>query len=428
MPGFEGLRNGGAAKALGVRNFRIYFAGLMVSISGTWMQTTAQAWLILKLTDSPVALATVAALQSLPVMLFTLIGGAFADRLPRRRLLFFTQSFAAAQAVTLGTLVVTGHITIWHVYVLAITLGLINTLDGPLRQSFVAELVPREVLPNAIALNSMAQNLGRILGPTLGGLTIAMLGTGAAFYLNALTFAGTLVALSLLDTATLYTPKPRVRAGSVLQDVGQGIGYAVRQPSILVLLIGAAFIGMFGQNFTTMIPLVAEYLIHADAAQFGILNSCLGSGSLVAALVLSTRGAPNARRILIAGSVFGLALVAVSLSRELWLSGLCFLVVGAAYVSHNASVQTAMQMQAPPDMRGRFASLLHLLGAGSSPIGQLLTGLVAGHASVAAAVMLNGLMCCLGMALALGYLLNARRGGAILDMTRPAPTPTSPAP
>lgn len=419
MPDLDALRSGGAARALAVRNFRLYFVGLMVSVSGTWMQTTAQAWLVLKLTDSPVALATVAALQSLPVMLLTLIGGAVADRIPRRRLIAVTQSLAAAQAVVLGTLTVTGHVAIWHVYVLAVTLGLINTLDTPTRQAFVAELVPREVLPNAIALNSMAQNLGRILGPALGGLAIAVLGTGAAFYANALSFAGTLVALALLDAGGLRRPKLRER-GHVLADVAQAVGYAVRQPRVMVLLICAFFIGLFGQNFSTMVPLVAEYLIHADAAEFGLLNSCLGFGSLVAALVLSFRDAPGMRRILVAGVVFGLGLVAVGLSRQLWLSGACFLVVGGAYVSHNASVQTAMQMQAPPEMRGRFASMLHLLGAGPSPVGQLMTGFVAGHAAVWAAVMLNGVFCLVGMAAALAYLLRARRAGASFDMTRPA--------
>jgi MFS family permease len=426
MPDLDRLRRGGAGQALAIRNFRLYFCGLMVSVSGTWMQTTAQAWLVLKLTNSPVALATVAALQSLPVMLFTLVGGAVADRLSRRKLLIITQSLAAAQALALGTLTATGHVAIWHIYILAVGLGLINTLDGPLRQAFVSELVPRDVLPKAIALNSMAQNLGRILGPTLAGLVIAGLGVPAAFYLNAVTFAGTLIALRLLDVATLYAPKVPTRRDNVFRAIGDGIGYATHQPSIMVLLIAAAFVGMFGQNFTTMIPLVAEYLVHADAAQFGILNSCLGSGSLIAALVLTTRGPPPMRRILAAGAVFGVALIAVSLSRQLWLSGMFFVVVGSAYVSHNASVQTAMQMQAPPEMRGRFASMLHLLGAGSSPIGQLMTGLVAGHVAVWAAVMLNGVMCCVGMATALVYLLRARRNGARFDLAPPqtsSPTP-----
>lgn len=418
--GFGNLRQGGAGRALAVRNFRIYFTGLMVSISGTWMQTTAQAWLVLKLTHSPLALATVASLQSLPVMLLTLLGGAVADRVSRRRMLFVTQSFAALQAVTLGVLAISGTVSVWHIYVLAVGLGVINALDQPLRQSFVAELVPLEVLPNAIALNAMAQNFGRIMGPSLGGMTVAFLGVGTAFLLNAVTFGGTLLALALLDTKALQVVPQRPRA-NVFRQIGEGVAYAWRQPTVLVLLIGSFFIGMFGQNFSTMVPLVAEYLVHADAAQFGLLNSCLGLGSVMAAFTISLRGPPTIGRILAAGTLFGLFLVAVSQSSSLPLSCLLFLGVGASYMTYNASVQTSMQMQAPPEMRGRFASMLHLLGAGSSPIGQFLTGAVASGAAVWFAVGLNGLMCCVGTALAATYLVNRRRAGVDFVMTRPLP-------
>jgi MFS family permease len=404
--------------ALRVRNFRIYFIGLMISISGTWMQTTAQAWLVLKLTGSPFALGTVAALQSLPVMFLTLVGGALTDRLPRRKLLVVTQCLAALQAIILGTLVLNGTATVEHIYVLAIGLGVINALDNPLRQSFVAELVPVEVLPNAIALNSMAQNFGRILGPSLGGLTIATLGVGAAFYVNAATFAATLVAIALLDASALHVAGTRPH-GNVFRQIGEGFSHAWGRPSVLVLLIGSAFVGMFGQNFATMVPLAAEFLVHADAAQFGLLNSSLGAGALTGALVISTRGAPNLRRILVAGCGFGLTLLAVSQSRSLALSCLLFAGVGATYITYNASVQTSMQMQAPPEMRGRFASMLHLLGAGSSPIGQLLTGIVASGAAVWVALALNGLMCCLGMVLAGSYWLRCRRQGIPFVMDKP---------
>lgn len=407
-------------RALASRNFRIYFAGLMVSISGTWMQSTAQAWLVLRLTDSPLALGTVAALQSLPVMLFTLFGGAISDRLPRRNLLFVTQGLAALQAIALGTLALHGIAEVWQIYALAMGLGLINALDNPLRQSFIGELVPIEALPNAIALNSMAQNLGRIMGPTLGGLAIAGLGVGAAFYINATTFLGTLIAVALLDPSTLHLTRTRSR-GNVFRQIGEAAQFAWAQPSILVLLIGAAFIGMFGQNFATMVPLVALYLVHADAAQFGLLNSGLGTGSMISAFIMSMSGPPSMTRILVAGCCFALALVAVSQSSWLPLSCLLFACVGASVITFNASVQTSMQMQAPPEMRGRFASMLHLLGAGSSPIGQLLTGAVAGSAAVWIAIFLNGVMCAVGMLLAGLYFLRKRRQGVPFAMGQALP-------
>ncbi|WP_293858971.1 MFS transporter [uncultured Alsobacter sp.] len=423
----DALRGGGAGRALGIRNFRIYFAGLMVSISGTWMQSTAQAWLVLKLTDSPLALGTVAALQSLPVMLLTLFGGAVADRLPRRKLLYVTQGLGALQAVALGALALHGIAEVWHIYVLAIGLGLINALDNPVRQSFIGELVPVSVLPNAIALNSMAQNLGRILGPTLGGLTIAGFGVGAAFFINAATFSGTIIALLLLDPSALHVAGTRPR-GNVFRQIGEAAHFAWSQPSILVLLIGAAFIGMFGQNFATMVPLVAIYLVHADAAQFGLLNSGLGTGSMLAAFVMSMSGPPSIGRILLAGCCFALFLVAVSQSSWLPLSCLFFAGVGASVITFNASVQTSMQMQAPPEMRGRFASMLHLLGAGSSPIGQLLTGAVASNAAVWFAVGLNGVMCAVGMLMAGLYFLRKSRQGTPFAIATPlqAPDPTAP--
>jgi MFS family permease len=424
MAGFDGLRNGGASRALRIRNYRVYFSGLMVSVSGTWMQTTAQAWLVLQLTHSPLALATVASLQFLPIMLFSLVGGALADRFPRRKVLFFTQAMAASQAILLGTLVLTNTVTIWHIYGLAITLGLINALDMPLRQSFVSELVPLDVLPSAVALNSMAQNLGRILGPALGGVVLAAFGVSTAFYLNALTFSGTLIALLLIDRSQMFMPKAKAKAG-VFRDIGQGISYVRKQPSVLFLLIATAFTGMFGQNFTTVIPLVSEYLVKADAAQFGLLNSCLGSGSLLSAIVLTSRGAPSVMRILIAGSAFGLALVAVSFSTNLWLSCVLFAIVGCAYVTYTASVQTSMQMQAPPEMRGRFASMISLLSGGSSPIGQLLTGAIAGGVAVWVAIFFNGLMCCVGMALAYTYLLRNRRAGVVFNLGMKLPDPSS---
>ena len=408
--------------ALSIRNFRIYFAGLMVSISGTWMQSTAQAWLVLMMTDSPLALGTVAALQSLPVMLLTLFGGAISDRLPRRKLLYVTQGLGALQAAALGTLALHGIAEVWHVYLLAMGLGVINALDNPLRQSFIAELVPIESLPNAIALNSMAQNLGRIMGPTLGGLTIAGLGVGAAFYINAATFSGTIIALLLLDPSALYLTRTRSR-GNVFRQIGEAAQFAWSQPSILVLLIGAAFIGMFGQNFATMVPLVALYLVHADAAQFGLLNSGLGTGSMISAFIMSMSGPPSIVRILIAGCCFALALFAVSQSSWLPLSCLLLAGVGASVIAFNASVQTSMQMQAPPEMRGRFASMLHLLGAGSSPIGQLLTGAVASNAAVWFAIFLNGVMCGVGVLLAGVYFLRKRQQGTRFAMSTPLPPP-----
>ncbi len=417
----DALRNGGISRALAVRNFRYYFAGLIVSVSGTWMQTTAQAWLVLQLTDSPLALAFVASLQFLPIMLLSLVGGAVADRFPRHKLMFWTQLLGATQAILLGTLTIAGTVTVWHIYALAITLGIVNALNMPLRLAFVSELVPRELLSVAVALTASAQNLGRIIGPAIGGIAIAVFGIGTTFYLNAASFSGILIALLLIDPAKLQRAEVKPRGG-VFGQIGESLAYARRQPSVLFLLIGTAFIGLFGQNFTTMIPLIAIYLVNATPAEFGLLNSCLGLGSLLTALVLTSRGVPSVSRLLAAGSVFGLALIAISLTTEFWFSCALFLVLGSAYVTHTTSVNTSMQMQAPPEMRGRFAAMTSFLSAGSSPIGQLLTGAIASGVSVWSAILFNGAMCCAGMALAFAYLLKSRGAGAAFDLSAPAAT------
>ena len=399
-------------KAWGIRNYRIYFLGCIISVPGTWMQMTAQAWLVLKLTDSPLALAIVASLQFLPVMLFSLLGGALADRFPRRNLMFITQSLGATQAVLLGLLTLTGWISIWHIYVLAITLGLINALESPLRQAFVGELVPTIYLPNAIAMQSMVQNVGRIVGPALGGVVIAALGVPAAYFINALTFLGVVAALLLIRRDELQ-PMKLAKGGNIFTQVGEGLNFARRSPAIMFLLIGTFFIGLFGQNFTTMVPLISNYLLHAGAAEFGVLNSCLGTGSFLAALFMTTRGAPSSLRILGAGALFGVMLIVISFSSSLLISSALFLIVGGAAVTYTASVNTSLQLLAPPEMRGRLVSMINLLIP--SPIGPMLTGAAASTLGVATAVLFNGLMCVAGVAIAYVYLRS--RGGKL----RPEP-------
>ena len=405
-------------KALSIRNFRVYFTGSVISVPGTWMQLTAQAWLVLDLTNSPVALAIVTSLQFLPIFIFSLIGGAIADRFPRQKLMFFTMAMGGLQAAVLGILCLTGHISIWHIYVLAVSLGVINALDAPLRQSFISELVPVSHLPNAIAMGSLAQNLGRIIGPALCGIVIAALGVGVAYLINAATFLAALTALSMLRKSE-FQPRRMARKQNLLLQVREGLSYARGTPNILFLLIATAFIGLFGQNFTTMVPLISTYLVHADAAAFGVLNSCLGSGSFLAALVMTTRGAPSTRRILLAGVCFGIMLVLISFSNQLALSGLMFVAVGASAVTFSASVNTLLQLRAPPEMRGRLVSMISLLIP--SPIGPMLTGAAASAFGVGWAVLGNGVMCCLGIGLAYAYLLRHRSNGVNFEYVTPEP-------
>ncbi|MGV1831107.1 MFS transporter [Agrobacterium vitis] len=405
--------------ALQIRNFRIFYLGLLLSLAGPWMQTTAQAWLVLKLSDSSLALATVTSLQFLPIMLLALVGGVVADRFPRRRLMAITQSLAAVQALVLGVLVMTDTIALWHIYLLALSLGVINALDNPLRQAFVSELVDVPRLGNAIALVSMMQNLGRIIGPAIGGVVIAAFGVGPAFLINAVTCSTILFALASIRAADLQPIRFSGRY-TMISQIAEGLRYARKTPSILFLLIATAFIGMFGQNFTTIVPLAANYLVHAGAAEFGLLNSSLGMGSFFSAFMLTGRRKPTVGLILVAGLSFGLVLIAIAFCGSLIVSCLLFLLVGAAAVTFSTSVAGSLQIQSPPEMRGRFASMIHLLITGSSPIGAMMTGVLAEHFGVPAAISTNGVLCCIGTAFAFFYFHRMRRNFPF-DLTRPAP-------
>ncbi|MEO6397918.1 MAG: MFS transporter, partial [Tepidiformaceae bacterium] len=212
--------------SLTIHNYRVYFFGQMISLVGTWMQTTGQAWLVLKITGSPFALGAVTTLQFLPITLFTLFGGVFADRLPKRRMLIITQAFAMAQAFILGILVVSGRVELWHIYVLALSLGTVNAFDGPVRQSFVVELVGREQLVNAVALNSSIFNVARIIGPAVAGLTIALFGLSLAFFFNAASFVAVLIAYTLMRPAEFAAVPKRQATGGVFSQVAEGIKYS----------------------------------------------------------------------------------------------------------------------------------------------------------------------------------------------------------
>src|SRR5438067_12604464 len=297
--------------ALRHRNFRLFWFGQMISLMGTWMQTIGQAWLVLQLTHSAWLLGIVGALQFLPVMLLSLFGGVLADRLPKRTVLLFTQSFALLQAAVLWILVATGQVQIWHVMVLASLLGLTNSLDMPTRQAFVVEMVGREDLPNAIALNSSLFNMARVLGPGLGGLIIAWLGVAPLFLLNAISFIPVIVGIALIDMKQLHAVvkpsdlvKDAPRKGT-LQSLREGLAYVVRTPSILLVIAIVGVVALFGINFNVVLPLFATDVLHMGPEGFGFISSAFGLGSLVSAFWLAwSNQKPSIRYLLLSGFAF----------------------------------------------------------------------------------------------------------------------------
>src|SRR5262245_55977502 len=289
------------------RNYRLYWFGQVVSMSGTWMQRIAQAWLVLQLTNSPLALGTVTTIQFTPILLFSLFGGVLADRLPKWRFITCTQTIMAMQALTLAILVGTGRIQLYQIYLLAAVLGVASALDMPTRQSFVAELVGRDALPNAVALNSTIMNVSRILGPALGGVLIAAIGVAGCFYFNAASFLAVIGGLLLMDPKKFYPSRP-IKRGHVLGQIGEGLRYAVVTPDAALPLLLMGVLGTFGYNFTVLLPLIADEVLHSGPSGFGVLTSAMGLGSLLAALGVAYRGKATRRTLMLSAAGFSILL------------------------------------------------------------------------------------------------------------------------
>ncbi len=393
--------------SLGVYNYRIFWLGQLVSLSGTWMQTTAQAWLVLKLTNSPTALGTVTMLQFLPVMALTLFGGVLADRLPKRTVIICTQSVAALQALILAFLVLSNRVQLWQIYVLALVLGLVNAFDNPTRQAFVVEMVGKERLQNAVALNSSLFNSARIIGPAIGGVVISAVGIGQAFLWNGISFLPVIAGLFLMRPREFYAVSKPER-GNVFGQLAEGLRYALNTREILLILLMVGTLGTFGYNFTTILPLIAKYVVHGGAIGLGLLTSAMGLGSLAAALGVASVGRTSLAMLFTAAALFCALLVLVGLSAWLPLTLALLVALGVTSIVFTSSANTRLQLAAPGRLRGRVMSLYFLLFAGTTPIGSLLVGVLASRVGVQPTVILMGLICLAGVA---GAGLFARRRG-----------------
>ncbi len=383
--------------ALRHRNFRLFWFGQLISLIGTWMQSIGQAWLVLELTHSAWLLGVVGALQFLPVMLLSLFGGVLADRLPKRKVLLFTQSFAMLQAVLLWALVASGQVQIWHVLVLAALLGLTNSLDMPTRQAFVVEMVGREDLTNAIALNSSLFNMARIVGPGIGGLIIAWLGVAPLFLLNAISFIAVIIGLALIDMNHLYAlaRRPNVSLDtakqSTLQSLREGLAYVIRTPSVLLIIAVVGVISLFGINFNVILPLFARDVLHAGPGGFGFISAAFGLGSLFSALWLAWgNNKPSIRQLLIGALAFCVLEILFAISHMYMLSLVLIAAVGFSQIAFSATANTTLQTVSPDHLRGRVMSVYMLVFAGTVPLGNLFTGGIAHLFSAPISLLLGG--------------------------------------
>jgi MFS family permease len=388
--------------ALAIRNYRLFWIGQLISLTGSWMQRTAQDWLVIQLTHSPFALGLVTVCQFLPVTLLSLVGGVITDRWPKRRLLLVTQSASLLQAVIFTGLVATGTIEIWHVYILAAVQGLINALDNPTRQAFVPELVGRAHLVNAIALNSMLFNGARVMGPAVAGLLIAQFGIAPALGLNAVSFLAVIAGLLLMDGDTLAGAVQMSR-GPVGRRLLDGLRYVGHTPPILLVMLLMAAIGTFGYNFSVVLPLVAGFLLKTDAAGFGGLSAFVGLGSLIAALITAYARHVGRRRLVASAALFSLILGGVALSTHFALTALLLMALGCAGVVFTTSANTLLQLTVPNELRGRVMSLYILLFAGTTPIGGFLIGTLSSSLGAVWALLICAALCLVGVAGALLY-------------------------
>lgn len=363
--------------SLRVPNYRQYFFGILTSNAGTWMARTAQAWLVLVvLTDHDAqALGVVTGLQFLPILLFSTLGGALADRFPKRLLMICTQTTMALNAVLLGALVLSGHVQLWHVYVCAMIDGTAAAIDNPARQSFVSELVPTEQLSNAIGLNSASFNAARLIGPGLAGLLIAAFGTGPVFWINAGTFIAVILALATLRTDQL-SPAPRAKGRG---GVREGLRYVRQRPYLLLIMLIAAVVGLFGMNYQLTNVMMSTMVFGRGAAEYGMLGSVMAIGSLTAALLAARRARPRLRLLMVALAIFVVSTLLSAIAPNFWIFVLLLIPSGLAGITVMITCNSLLQLTADPSYQGRVMALYMLVFMGTTPIGAPALGWVGQH-------------------------------------------------
>jgi len=373
--------------SLQVPNYRRYFAGQLISLSGTWMQTVAAIWVVLSLTGSGVAVGLTTALQFLPMLLIGAWGGLLADRIPKRRLLMTTQALMTIPAAGLFAVTATGVVTPWMVYLAVLAFGTLNAIDNPTRQSFVYEMVGPDRVVNAVSLNSVIVQAARIAGPALAGILIATVGVVPCFGLNALTFVAMILALWGMDPDRLQAAPVAKREPGAIRA---GLRYVLRTPELIVPLALMALVGTLGFNFQVVLPLLAKFSFESGAMTYAGLVSAMAVGSIAGALVNGHRGRTGPRLIAGGALAFGLSALLAAAMPSLALEVVMLALLGAAAVTFAATINSTLQLAVSPEMRGRVMALYSVVFLGSTPIGAPLTGWLAQNYNPRAALVLAG--------------------------------------
>jgi MFS family permease len=404
--------------ALSVPNYRRYYGGQAVSLCGTWMQMTAQAWLVLSLTHSATILGLVVALQTLPVLLLAPYGGVIADRVDKRKAMVALQSAMGVQALALGILTVAHAVQVWEIGLLAALLGLNNAFENPARQSFMLELVGPAHLRNAVTLNSVLVNVARTVGPAVAGILIATVGDGVCFLLNAASFVAVVASLQTMDLGALNPTRPTPRAPGQLRE---GLRYVRRTPALAIPLLMMAVVGCLTYEFQVSLPVMASSGLHAGPTGFGFMTAAMGIGAVLGGLLVAARGRTGTGPLVAAAAIFGVAMGLATAAPNLALALFALAFAGGASISFMSTGNSTLQLTAAPEMRGRVMSLWFVAFQGSTPIGGPIVGWVMESVGPRAGLGLGAVTCFL--AAAVGLIALARSGRFLSIRRRDVPEP-----
>jgi MFS family permease len=415
--------------SLSVRNYRLYFFGQIVSMSGTWIQSVAQMWLVYELTGSGVALGVVTALQFTPVLVAGMWGGIVADRFDKRKILIATQAAAALLAALLGTLTAFGVIELWMIYVLAFALGSVSVIEVPTRQSFVIEMVGEDQLSNAVGLNSTVFTSARVIGPAVAGLLIAGVGIAWCFLINAVSFAAVIVSITKMNPHELHRGAPVERAKGQLRE---GLRYVWNTPVLRSSLLMMAIIGTIAFNFRILLPVMAEREFGGGAGTFGALSALMGVGTVLGALFAASRRQPTRKTLIYSAIAYGVLIVIAGLAPTLSLEMIALVPMGAAGIAFVVTANSTLQLNAKESMRGRVMALYSVVFLGSTPIGSPIVGWIGETFGVRAGFFISGFACLLAAAYAVDVVRRERLARADEALVQEegvvAVTPDDPAP
>jgi MFS family permease len=371
-----------------VRNYRLYYIGQIISTSGTFMQTVAQAWLVLKISNSGTALGIVSALQYIPILIFGTLGGVVADRFPKRNVLYFTQTASGILALILGLLVAFDQVSLWMVYILAFLLGWVNVFDNPARQTFVVEMVGEDKLRNAVTLFSSLVNLSRVIGPSIAAALIALVGIAPCFIINGISYVAVVIMLARMHPGELRTSPPLPRSKGQLQA---GIRYVFTTPILRDTLVMLFIVGCLTYEFQVSLPLLATFTFHGDASSYAFLTSAFGVGAVVGGLAIASQRKNTPSLLVLAAFLFGAGVLTAAFMPTLFLSGLALVLAGVFSIFFTSLGNTVLQLRSSPEMRGRVMSFWSIAFLGSTTIGGPVVGWFAEVAGARWGLALGGI-------------------------------------